>query len=320
MSLEPTGGARNFTAVLAEGIRISGKVWGKAPQRANEPIRRFLCLHGWLDNANTWDLVVPKLEESYGDSVSFLALDFAGHGWSDLRSENDEYPMHRYVFDILQIVDLLGWDQFGILGHSMGGEVGLLITGCFPDRVNTFISVDILGPVSFPLELQPDVFHKAMIDRLAFSKRSSKPLYVSVEEAAVARASTGEISLEAARILTDRGVVLVPGDKGDRWTWRTDQKLRIFDPGTYSNDAVLEMIRRVKAKMLVVLAPTRTGSGEIIDSRVAVLGNKGTVVRMENAQHHLHLEKETVDDFIKVLRTFLEEKVWKEDGKSKARL
>ncbi|KAI8809268.1 hypothetical protein BJ742DRAFT_243187 [Cladochytrium replicatum] len=159
----------------------------------------------------------------------------------------------------------------------MGGEIGLLVTGCFPDRVKTFISVDILGPGSFREELQPDNLHKGIIDRLAFPKRSPKPLYQSIEDAAVARASTGEISLEAARILTDRGVVLVPGDDVDRWTWRTDQKLRNFDPGTYSNDAVLEMIRRVKAKILVVLAPTRTGSGENIEKRVAALGNKDGV-------------------------------------------
>ncbi|KAI8809269.1 Alpha/Beta hydrolase protein [Cladochytrium replicatum] len=320
MSLEPTAGARNFVAVLAENIRISGKVWGRAPQKATDPTRRFICTHGWLDNANTWDPVIPILVEAYGDSVSFLALDFAGHGWSDTRSENDEYVLHRNVYDVLQVADLLGWDQFGIMGHSMGGGIGLVIAGTFPERVSALISVDILGPVSIPANRQTDLLKRSWNDRLGFLKRNPKPIYNSVSDAALARARTGEVSLDVAKILTDRGLGPVPGDDGERWTWRSDQRLRAAAPGMFTNDAVLEMINRVKAPVLVVLAPTRTGSGKQLDGRVDMLGSRGTVVRLPNARHHLHMEPETVELFVLAVKSFLEERVWKTGGSMKAKL
>ncbi|KAI8812562.1 Alpha/Beta hydrolase protein [Cladochytrium replicatum] len=313
-ALTPSAGARDFNAVLPGNFHISGKVWGRSPQETTDPAKRFLCLHGWLDNSNTWDRSIPKLIVGYEDA-SFLALDFAGHGWSDHRTEAEEYMLHRYVYDVLQIAEQVGWDRFGIIGHSMGGGVGLIIAGTFPERVTSLISVDIFGPYSVPANQQPDVLQRAWADRLEFPTRNPKPLYKVPSEAALARARSGEVSLEVARILTDRGAYKVPGDDRERWTWRSDQRLRATFPGWYTNETVLEIIRRIEAPVLVVLAPTRTGRGDIIEGRLKELGDKGTVVRFANAKHHLHMEPESAGQFVDVVRKFLAEKVWA--GKAK---
>lgn len=51
---------------------IAGKWWGPTDQR---PI---VMLHGWQDNCGTFDRLVPLLP----DNLSFLAVDFPGHGLS----------------------------------------------------------------------------------------------------------------------------------------------------------------------------------------------------------------------------------------------
>lgn len=52
--------------------RLSAKLWGTDQRR---PI---LALHGWQDNAGTWDPIAPMLCKNR----SILALDFPGHGYS----------------------------------------------------------------------------------------------------------------------------------------------------------------------------------------------------------------------------------------------
>ena len=52
-------------------IEVAAKVWGKP---GGLPV---IGLHGWLDNAATFDLIAPHLEGVY-----LVALDLPGHGLS----------------------------------------------------------------------------------------------------------------------------------------------------------------------------------------------------------------------------------------------
>lgn len=42
----------------------------------------FVCCHGWLDNANSFDTMIPLIQERYPLS-EFYCIDFPGHGLSD---------------------------------------------------------------------------------------------------------------------------------------------------------------------------------------------------------------------------------------------
>jgi pimeloyl-ACP methyl ester carboxylesterase len=53
---------------LPYGEWISGKWWGDLS------INPILCLHGWLDNAGTFDRLIPLLPREF----SYLAIDFPG--------------------------------------------------------------------------------------------------------------------------------------------------------------------------------------------------------------------------------------------------
>ena len=57
------------------GLTLAAQVWGR---RGGTPV---LALHGWLDNASTFDLLAPLVPE-----CELVALDLAGHGRSGFRS------------------------------------------------------------------------------------------------------------------------------------------------------------------------------------------------------------------------------------------
>jgi pimeloyl-ACP methyl ester carboxylesterase len=52
--------------------------------------------------------------------VTFLAIDFAGHGLSGHKPSNSYYSTHIHALDVLSLADSLNWDEFYLIGHSMG--------------------------------------------------------------------------------------------------------------------------------------------------------------------------------------------------------
>src|SRR4051794_6191323 len=78
------------------GLRLTAKTWGD-PSGAPT-----LALHGWLDNANTFDALAPLLPE-----LDLIAPDFAGHGFSSHRPIATHYTSLLDVQDVLGIADAL---------------------------------------------------------------------------------------------------------------------------------------------------------------------------------------------------------------------
>ena len=74
------------------GLRLTAKTWGDP---AGTPT---LALHGWLDNANTFDALAPLLRE-----LDLVAPDFAGHGFSSHRPAGVHYTSFADVQDAIAI-------------------------------------------------------------------------------------------------------------------------------------------------------------------------------------------------------------------------
>ena len=104
-----------------------------------------IALHGWLDNANSFARLAPRLK-----GLRIIALDMAGHGHSGHRPNGAGYALWDYAHDVLQVAEQLGWKRFGLLGHSMGAIVSLaaaiLVTQLAPAATPaTFVGVVILA-------------------------------------------------------------------------------------------------------------------------------------------------------------------------------
>ncbi|MGF6616578.1 pimeloyl-ACP methyl ester carboxylesterase [Pseudomonas sp. YL-218 TE3947] len=100
-----------------------------------------IALHGWLDNANSFARLAPKLK-----GLRIIALDMAGHGHSGHRPNGAGYALWDYAHDVLQVAEQLGWKRFALLGHSLGAIVSLVLTGSLPERVTHLALIDGVIP------------------------------------------------------------------------------------------------------------------------------------------------------------------------------
>ena len=82
-----------------------------------------LAIHGWLDNAGSFDFLAPLLIDHY-----VVALDLPGHGLSDHLPEGMQYHLTEAVGFIYQVIQYLGWSDAVIIGHSLGGGSGDIIS------------------------------------------------------------------------------------------------------------------------------------------------------------------------------------------------
>uniref|UniRef100_A0A8C4JD41 Serine hydrolase like 2 n=1 Tax=Dromaius novaehollandiae TaxID=8790 RepID=A0A8C4JD41_DRONO len=97
---------------------VAAKAWGP-PQ--GHPV---LCLHGWLDNANTFDRLIPLLPTDH----RYVAMDFSGHGLSSHRPAGLPYHFLDYVSEVCRVAGALQWRRFTLMGHSMGGSVAGMVS------------------------------------------------------------------------------------------------------------------------------------------------------------------------------------------------
>lgn len=87
---------RTFTC--SDGVKLVVKSWSNAntDDASNNTItKKILCLHGWLDNAASFNRLAPLLldsstslssDEQQEQPMEILALDFPGHGLSGHKS------------------------------------------------------------------------------------------------------------------------------------------------------------------------------------------------------------------------------------------
>lgn len=92
-------------------IELAAQVYGP------EDGRPVLALHGWLDNANSFARLAPKLT-----GLRIVALDLAGHGYSGHRPIGAGYALWDYAHDVLQAADHLGGSAFPCWGTRWAGS------------------------------------------------------------------------------------------------------------------------------------------------------------------------------------------------------
>ena len=103
-----------------------------------------VLIHGYADGAYVWVDLLRNLPADY----RAFAVDLRGHGYSP-RSADGQYLTHQHVGDVIETLDLLGFDRLVVIGHSMGGDVAIRVALAQPHRVAALVIVD------FGLESSP---------------------------------------------------------------------------------------------------------------------------------------------------------------------
>ena len=96
----------------------------------------LMLLHGLASQAHIWDLVAPRLT----DSFRVVAIDQRGHGLSD--KPDSGYDWATLTSDLNAILNALEIDRAVLAGHSWGGNVAVQYAADHPDRVSGLILID----------------------------------------------------------------------------------------------------------------------------------------------------------------------------------
>ena len=87
-----------------------------------------VLLHGFLETHKIWRPVI----DAFSGHFRFIAPDFPGHGASDTFSGHDN--MLDYANTVQQLLKTLDVGPALLIGHSMGGYVGLAFAKAFPQQ------------------------------------------------------------------------------------------------------------------------------------------------------------------------------------------
>ena len=94
----------------------------------------LLLLHGWPDDATTWDGVIPALNGAGLRTVTpFL------RGFGPTRFLSPDAPRTAdtgiLALDAVALLDALGIDRFAVAGHDWGSNIAEALAAGWPDRV-----------------------------------------------------------------------------------------------------------------------------------------------------------------------------------------
>lgn len=238
-----------------------------------------LCLHGWMDNAASFIPLQAELAE-----VDLVALDSPGHGQSGHVTAGQHYHLIDQVAYVLAAADALGWKEFNLIGHSLGGCIAPFIAVAAPERVSSLVMLEALGPLTEAPEELPARLQRAT---LALKNKSNnlKRIYTSIEDAVDARMAVTKMRRTPARLIVERNLKAVDGGH----TWAYDPRLRAPSSYYMTEEQVLAVLRSVTQKTLVVLATDGYLSNRNqTKSRLEAL-QQATVVEVDG-NHHMHMD------------------------------
>lgn len=119
---------------------------------------KVIAAHTWLVDHQTYAPMMPFIDQS---RFTYVFPDFRGYGKSKvIRGEFNIWEMGR---DLLALADALGWNEFHLVGNSMGGQCAQWLAGQAnaASRVKSVALLASVPAAGFPLDEQGAAFFGA---------------------------------------------------------------------------------------------------------------------------------------------------------------
>lgn len=241
---------------------------------------RVIALHGWLDNAASFVPLASRLR-----GVELLMPDLPGHGRSVHLGPGAEYTSGVAVNAVLDLADALGWDEFSLLGHSMGAGIASLVAASSPRRVRRLVVIEALGGLAETVERTAARWQEAIAAARALP---GKRLRVFPDLAAPVRArmQANQLSEPSARLLVERGVREVEGG----YVWSSDPRLTLPTPQRLDEAQIAALVASIACPTRVIYAePAQPYFPEPLRTTRARLLPHGELIVLPGS-HHLHMD------------------------------
>ncbi|XP_055639569.1 probable serine hydrolase [Toxorhynchites rutilus septentrionalis] len=266
---------------------IAGKWWGP------KDVQPIVALHGWQDNAGTFDTLVPLLPQH----ISFLAIDFPGHGFSSRIPDGMTYHTLDSVYLLKLIMREYHWKKVSILAHSLGSIVGCLFSSIFPDKVDLYIGIDalkphIIDPVKIAARLEQRI-PRVMKADFRNRDKTEPPCYTYQELVDRLHQGTNKsVSKEAAPYLLNRNIKK-SSMHPDKYYFTRDSRLKHSAGIGWGQDVNLELAKRMTMPYMFIKALHSPfyEDRKYFDEFVTVVKENNPMFELEfvDSTHHVHL-------------------------------
>jgi pimeloyl-ACP methyl ester carboxylesterase len=111
-----------------------------------------VAVHGWFGSAEGWGSLPQYLD---GSAHTYAFMDLRGYGAR--RDVPGKFTVAEAAGDVLALADELGWDQFSVIGHSMGGKIGHQVLLQAPSRVRRLVGINPVPAAATPMDARTQV-------------------------------------------------------------------------------------------------------------------------------------------------------------------
>ncbi|XP_058453531.1 probable serine hydrolase [Malaya genurostris] len=266
---------------------IAGKWWGP------KDVRPILSLHGWQDNAGTFDTLIPLLPHH----ISFLAIDFPGHGLSSRIPNGMTYHTFDSVYLVKNIMNHYNWKKISLLGHSMGSIISMIFSSIFPEKVDLYVGIDALKPhINDPTKLAKRLSKRIpkILEADIRNQSKQEPPAYSYEEL-IDRLHLGtekSVTKEAAPYLLERNIEK-SSTNPEKYYFTRDSRLKYSGGIGWGQDINLELAKRMTMPYMFIkaLRSPYYEDKKYFDEYVTLVQQINPTFELEfvDSTHHLHL-------------------------------
>ncbi len=279
---------------FSQRLRLHYVDWG------NHGAPHLLLIHGGRDHCRNWDWVAERLMDRY----HIVAPDLRGHGDSAW-AIGGNYSEINYIYDIAQLVHQKQMAPVTIIAHSLGGSIGLLYSGLFPDTVKKIVAIEGLGPSPQMMERWRGApIEERMRSWIKMRRESAGRVprkYATLEDAVKRmREENTHLDEDQAWHLTIHGAVQ---NEDGTYSWKFDNFVRMGDGvGRLSIEDQHRIWGCITAPVLLVRGMESWASDPVEDGRASHFKN-ARLANIEGAGHWSHHDK--LDVFLDHVESFL---------------
>lgn len=204
-------------------------------------------LHGWLDNAASFESVMASLHALNPD-CHLCAIDLPGHGLSSYKEASNFYPFHDYIDDVYQFLANLSPNRLVLVGHSLGALIASCYSAAFPEQVSGLVQIEGYGPLAEKAQDTVSRLREGVLSRQRIRRKPTRVM-LSEQEAIERRAKVNQIDSELIAPIILRG--LESHQSG--WIWRHDVKLQSQSLYRMSFEHAESFRQQVTCPQLVIL-------------------------------------------------------------------
>jgi pimeloyl-ACP methyl ester carboxylesterase len=129
---------------VTEDFDLAAK-WGRVRCRrwGSQSAPLVVCVPGLAGNVENFAFLAERVA---GPDLQLVAVDLRGRGHSE-GTPPGTYGWERHAQDVFALADSLGFDQFTVVGQSMGGSVAMKAAERDGSRLRAVVLIDVAGRV-----------------------------------------------------------------------------------------------------------------------------------------------------------------------------